>query len=163
MGHNIMNKKLTDHVSSILNISEGDASKWIEDDKVIRKWLKSESSAIDRSIIKTSAIIDKPIDVEMSKQSSISDKNNESINKRSTFLLDGKAVRLETVFSLWFDATGCLAKKETIQKFIDGKTKARKGLQGYLKSASIESVETFVLLFNVLILDKKLSLNGGAK
>ncbi len=151
-----MNKTLTKHVAGILDISEDDAMQWIDDDKVIRKWIASESSTIDRSNIKTSAIVDdKPIDVEMSKQSSISD----SGDKRSTFLIDGKSVRLETVFSLWFDATGCLTKKETIQKFIDGKTKARKGLQGYLKSASIENVETFVLLFNALI-PKKLALNG---
>ncbi|KKL80411.1 hypothetical protein LCGC14_2005040 [marine sediment metagenome] len=166
-----MNKKLTKHVASILHISEDDAMQWIDDDKVIRKWIKSESSTIDRSITKTSTSIDEPIpeglvhDTEMSDKSSISDSSDkQSINKRSTFLINEKPVRLETVFILWFERTGNNKKKETIERYLEGKTKARKGLKGYLKSASasITDLDTFVLLFNLLLSDKKLALNSNS-
>lgn len=153
MEDNIINKKLTDHVASILKLSLEDASQWIENNKVIRKYIKSAS-------IKSSS--NEPINssnADMIDVTEVEDKTR----TRSIFMLDGESVRLETVFHLWFDRTGNNKKKETIERYLQGKTKARKGLKGYLKSASasIEDLDTFVLLFNLLLSDKKLAINGG--
>lgn len=91
------------------------------------------------------------------------DKDDRSARKRSIFLVDGEPVRLETVFSLWFERTGNNKKKETIERYLKGETLSRKDLKGYLKSASssVEDLDTFVLLFNLLLPDRKLALNGN--
>lgn len=138
-----MNQDLTNHVASILKISLEDASKWIEEDKVIRKYLKSKEDTV--------------VNAELKANEAISNK------KRSIFVLDEEEVRLEKIFHLWFERIGNIKKMNTIEKFLNGETKARKALKGYLQSTGIEDLDIFVSLFNFLIPDKNLSLNGGLK
>lgn len=141
-----MKNILTNHIARILNISEEDAGKWIENDKIIRKYLKSKDTVVN---------------VEEQLQDEVAVKKSSSTG-RSIFILNGEETRLETVFHLWFERTGNKKKAETIERYLDGKSKARKGLKGYLKSTSIENTDTFVLLFNLLI-EGNLELNGGSE
>ncbi len=138
---------LAEHISSILNISEEDAKKWIDEDKVIRKYIKSNNE-------------------ESKKEADNNHKVKNMKKKRGIFVLNGEETRLEKVFLLWFQKTGEDKKMSTIERYLNGKTKARKDLKGYLKSTSIDNIDTFVMLFNLLIMNDKdgnLALNGGSK
>ena len=139
-----MINNLTDHIASILNISNEDARKRIENDKVIRKYLKS-STGLDSTGLDSTGL------------------DKEEVKKRSIFILNGEETRLEKIFHLWFQRIGEEKKMKTIERFINGETKSRKGLKGYLKSTSIENIDTFILLFNLLINDGNLALNGGGE
>lgn len=144
------------HIANVLDIGVGDVVKYINKSKVLKDYSKvldllhSDSVGVEEessSMSSSSSAVPKE-DIVISKSSN---KNT----GRGNWLLNGEKARQEIVFSEWFRKVDDWDNYDFCRRFLDGESRGRTNLKGYLQKAGIVDINTFIRLFNIFIDDLK--------